>query len=786
MESAQCLYDIKPGQHATVKALLSQRDMRRRLMDLGLTPGTKVECVGRSPFGDPGAFLIRGAVIALRKKDCQQVIIENTDKPEMPVRKTVALAGNPNVGKSTIFNALTGMKQHTGNWPGKTVALSRGLCRTPGHSCTLVDIPGTYSLMTHSAEEEVARDFICFGQPDAVIVVCDATCLERNMNLVLQILEITPSVIVCINLMDEARRKKIHIDLAALSRRLGVPVVGTNARKKESLTPLLNALDQILSGKHTARPVKVHYAPKIEQAVSMLEPLLAEKQQAASALSDSKVKILNERWLSLKLLERNPSLSGHLDAKTGWHPLGDPEIIEGLSMADHYLTRESIPPDIWDDSISASLVSQSEKICKGVLSFEKKGYHDPDLKLDRIITGRYTAIPLMILMMSGLFWLTVAGANYPSRLLAKGLYSIQKLLASALYSLHTPPWLNSLLIQGLYQELAWVISVMLPPMAIFFPLFTILEDAGFLPRIAYNLDKPFQKCNACGKQCLSMAMGIGCNAVGVTGCRIIDSPRERLLAVLTNSFMPCNGRFPALISIITMFFAGCFSGWKSSAVTSLMMTGVILLGIFMTFFITKLLSGTLLKGIPSSFTLELPPYRRPQIRKVIIRSVFDRTLFVLGRAVCVAAPTGMILWLLANISMDGESLLRLISGFLDPLGRMMGLDGIILAAFLLGFPANETILPVMVMIYLSRTALSASVSLEEMHTIFLANGWTAGTALCVLIFMLMHWPCSTTLLTIKKETGSLKWTALAALIPTSCGIIFCVFLNFLMKFFRIL
>lgn len=700
--------------------------------------------------------------------------------------KIIALAGNPNVGKSTIFNALTGMNQHTGNWPGKTVCCSQGHCSTKDHSYIMVDIPGTYSLMAHSAEEEVARDFLCFGRPDAVIVICDATCLERNLNLVLQTLEITSQVIVCINLMDEARRKQIHIDLPALSRRLGVPVVGTNARKKESLTVLLQALDDLISGKTHCSSVKIRYPKQIEQAVSMLEPLLAEKQRSFSDQNKDNSLPLSERWLSLKLLERNKALTDHLMEESGWNLLQDSEIKQGVSMADRYLMKESISPESWDDSIMASLISQSEKISKGIISYEKRGYRDFDHKMDRLLTSPITSFPIMILMLCGLFWITIVGANYPSELLSNGLFFIQNQLTIFFTKINAPAWLHGILVLGLYRVLAWVVSVMLPPMAIFFPLFTLLEDAGFLPRIAYNLDKPFQRCNACGKQCLSMAMGLGCNAAGVTGCRIIDSPRERLLAILTNSLVPCNGRFPALISIITMFFAGSFAGWYSPLIASAILTGLIILGVIMTFLTTKLLSSTLLKGLPSAFTLELPPYRRPQVGKVIIRSIFDRTLFVLGRAVCVAAPAGIFLWLMANVSIKGETLLVIASTFLDPLAHLMGLDGVILIAFVLGFPANEIVLPVMVMAYMSQGALSSTISLTEMHQIFLANGWTITTAICTLLFMLMHWPCSTTLLTIKKETGSLKWTALAAILPTFCGTALCVFLNLLMKFVRIL
>ena len=314
---------------------------------------------------------------------------------------------------------------------------------------------------------------------------------------------------------------------------------------------------------------------------------------------------------------------------------------------------------------------------------------------------------------------------------------------------------------------------MLPPMAIFFPLFTLLEDFGYLPRIAFNLDKCFSKCKASGKQALTMCMGFGCNAVGVTGARIIDSPRERLIAILTNNFVPCNGRFPTIIAIITMFFAYETAGLQTSFISALILVLVILFGVFMTFITSKLLSGTVLKGMESSFTLELPPYRTPQFGKVIIRSIFDRTLFVLARAVIVAAPSGLIIWLFANIDINNISILNYCTEFLDPFARLIGLDGVILMAFILGIPANEIVVPIMLMTYLSQGSLTEINDLNIMKTLLIDNGWTIITAINMILFSLMHWPCATTCLTIRKETGSLKWTLLAIILPTVCGLTIC-------------
>lgn len=690
-------------------------------------------------------------------------------KKQNPSDKIIALAGNPNVGKSTVFNALTGLNQHTGNWPGKTVANAQGYCKTERHSYVLVDIPGTYSLMAHSAEEEVARNFICFGSPDAVAVVCDATCLERNMNLVLQTLEISSNVIVCVNLMDEARRKKINIDLKMLRERLGVPVIGVTARKKKSLKRLLDALDLACDRKAENTPYKVKYSAEIERAIALVEP-------EASRLSCGKI---NSRWLALKLLDGDNSLINEICGCLGDNFLKNPALFAALNQAREALQKTGITPEKLKDSTVSAIVAAAEDICRGAVTYEKKKYAERDRRIDRLLTGRTTAYPVMLLLLCLIFWLTITGANYPSELLSRLFAFIGDKLDAVFVSLNAPDWLHGALIDGVYRVLSWVVSVMLPPMAIFFPLFTLLEDAGYLPRIAYNLDRPFMRCNACGKQALTICMGFGCNAAGIVGCRIIDSPRERLLAVLTNNFIPCNGRFPMLISVITMFFVAGSAGGLSSLLSVAVLTLTIVFAVGMTFIVTKLLSKTLLKGVPSSFTLELPPYRRPQIGKVLVRSVFDRTLFVLGRAASVAAPAGLIIWLMANVTVSGSSLLSICSDFLDPLGKLMGLDGVILFAFILGFPANEIVVPIIMMSYLSAGTLENAYGLAEMRALFVANGWNAVTAVCFIIFALMHWPCSTTLLTIKKETGSLKWTLLAAAIPTAIGIALCILVNFI-------
>lgn len=582
--------------------------------------------------------------------------------------KKIILMGNPNVGKSTLFNKLTGKRQHTGNWAGKTVDTATGTYKTKDTRYSIIDLPGIYSLNLRSPEEKIAKDYLLKEKYDGVLVICDATDLYRNLKLALEVISICPRVIVCVNMLDEAKIKEISIDLKGMSRELGVPVIGCTAK----------------------RDIKA-----VKDALSLIDGL----------------------------------------------PLYEP------------------------------ILPHRDELIKKYVTYNKKDIGEKDRKIDKIVCGKYTRIPIMILFLLIILWLTVSGANYPSGLLSKLLFYIGDKLELLLISLNAPWWFTGIVIDGAYSVLAQVVSVMLPPMAIFFPLFALLEESGILPRIAYNLDSPLKKCGGSGKQALTMCMGLGCNAVGVMNSRIIPSKKQRLIAILTNSFMPCNGRFPTVILLISVILSGSASSFLGALLLSLF----ILLSVFVTFGVTFLLSKTL-KGEELSSKIELPAYRRPDILKTIADSFMNKTLHILGRAVMVSAPAGAFLWLINNIHLREVSLISYCVSFLEPIGRLLCMDAVILLAFILGSPANETVLPIAVMIYMGAGSLSG-IGSQEMKSVFLQNGWDGFTALSVIFFSLFHWPCTTTLLTIKKETGRLKYTLLSVLIPSAVGVALCMLLN---------
>ena len=561
---------------------------------------------------------------------------------------------------------------------------------------------------------------------------------------------------------------------------------GTIARKKKSLDNLMDTILKVCKKEILPKPNLVKYPIYIENEIEVI----------SKKLEDFKVlppKLL--RWVSLKILDGEEKILKSIEEHFNISIIDNSNLqnISKMSIERINIEKEKLEEnknktsnenkENFKDIIVSSIVNTAEKISNSVCTYGNNNYSARDRKIDKILTSKVFGLPIMILFLGIIFWITIVGANYPSQALFSFFAWLQEKLIICAEAINLPDWLSSMLISGIYQTLTWIISVMLPPMAIFFPLFTFLEDLGYLPRIAFNTDGFFKKCSCSGKQMITMCMGFGCNSAGVTGCKIINSPREKLIAILTNNFVPCNGRFPFLITIATIFIAGTINGIGASIVSTLTVMFVIILGIFCSLIISKILSKTILKGMPSSFVLELPPYRKPQFGKILIRSIFDRTLFVLGRAISVAAPAGLVIWLFANIGINGESLLTLVANFLDPFAKILGLDGYILTAFIFGIPANEIVLPIILMCYLGGNSLVNMEDNFSIGQILIQNGWNILTAINVMIFTCLHFPCATTLLTIKKETGSLKWTALSFLLPTICGIVICLFTTFIYNIF---
>jgi ferrous iron transport protein B len=694
----------------------------------------------------------------------------------------VALAGNPNTGKSTVFNALTGLRQHTGNWPGKTVTRAEGVFQHNGKRIRLVDLPGTYSLQAGSTDEEVARDFVLFGRPDVTVIVVDATRLERNLHLALQIFEITSRVVVCLNLMDEAKRHGIAVDPVKLEAELGVPVVAAAARRGEGMSALLEAVLAVASGARTPQPYRMPaYPPEVEQALGEVVPAVAVAFPG----------LPNARWVALRLLHGDQ----RVDAAVRAGELGDADhggagvtaesgqaVAALLRAVDR--RRWQLKPS-FEDSLAEGVHGAAQAIAARV---ELKGLRrvrfDLDRRLDGLLTSRLLGFPVMLLLLALVFWITIAGANVPSALLATGLIDhLHPWLKGIGVAIGLPWWLSGFLFDGLYLATAWVVSVMLPPMAIFFPLFTLLEDFGYLPRVAFNLDALFRRAGAHGKQALTMCMGFGCNAAGVVATRVIDSPRERLVAILTNNFSLCNGRWPTQILMATIFVGAVAPAALAGLVAASAVVGVAVLGIGVMFFASWFLTRTVLRGEATTFSLELPPYRPPNVLQTLYTSLIDRTLIVLWRAVVFAAPAGALIWLLGNITIDGVSLAERAVHGLDPLGLLIGLNGVILLAYVVAIPANEIVIPTVLMLTVLTARMAgigpgAGVMFEldspaAVGDLLRGAGWTTLTGINLMLFSLLHNPCSTTIYTIYRETGSRRWTAVATLLPVILGFIVC-------------
>lgn len=667
-------------------------------------------------------------------------------------RPCIALAGNPNTGKSTLFNALTGLKQHTGNWSGKTVGRAEGRFWLGEKEAVLVDLPGIYSLFSAGAEEACARDFLAFGDGDAVAVVVDASALERHLPLALQVMELMPRCVLCLNLADEAEKKGISIDDKKLSALTGVPVVKTAARTGRGLSDLTAALEKVMEQEPHVRHTPFHKTLPEDFA-----ELLAEGENLLPK-SKNRPLLLDFLWQ-----KEEDVLS---------EEVGE-ELRQWRTKCNGYFAGEEEALAVYRKERSLCFQKRAETLTAAVCK-KNEGKGDTTAQMDKLFLRKRTGVPLMLLLLALVFWITAVGANVPSQMLMSVFIKLGATCRSALES--SPVWLESLLMDGVFLTVSWVVSVMLPPMAIFFPMFTLLEDCGLLPRIAFQLDGLFRRAGAHGKQALTLCMGFGCNAAGVTACRIIDSPRERLIAILTNNFVPCNGRFPTILLLIAVFLS-VGKPWMSGFALFV----VIGLSVGMTLLVSFFLSRTVLKGMPSAFVLELPPFRRPQIGQVLVRSLLDRTIFVLGRAITAAAPAGAIIWLLQRIQIGDGTLLTQIAMFLEPLGGIMGLSGPILLAFLLGLPANEIVLPILLMFYSQSGMLVEGGS--QTGAMLAANGWTWMTAVCAILFSLNHFPCATTLLTIRKETGSRKWTAISFLLPTIIGICLCAAVHGLFCFF---
>jgi len=654
------------------------------------------------------------------------------------MNKKILLCGNPNVGKSSIFNALTHSHEHTGNWTGKTVELASK--KIIGTNYTLIDLPGIYSLSSLSEEEVVAKNTLLFEDYNKIIYVVDASNLEKNLNLFFQILQINRNIILCINMIDELDNKNIKLDIDKLSNLLEVKIVKCSTYTGAGIEELKKSLDEDVFCTYN-----YYYSYNIEKNIKEISNILP--------------KGFNNRYISISVLEKDKRLIEDIKDKYGIN-IDNKEINDFLMN----INSENV-----SDNISLKINTLCKIITKEVY---KKNNNKSKNLLDKLFSNKISTIMIMILIMFGIFFITIVLANYPSDLLSNLFVKIENYLYDFCLKINVPKIIYEPLLFGIYRVVTFIISVMFPPLVIFFVLFTYAEETGILPRIAFNFDKICSTCGCHGKQTLTMCSGFGCNACAVVGSRIIDSRRDKIIAILTNSFIPCNGRFPMIIAIITMFLAQN----NNKLLVSLYLCVFVLFAIIISFLTSFILSKTILKGYPGFFVLELPEYKKVKLTKVLKNSFVYKSLSILKKAIIVSIPAGLIIWLFTNISINGNSLFMIISNYIDPFAKLIGLDGVILLSFFLALPANEIVLPITIMGYLGNSNVSLISDYLSIKNILLSNGWTIVTAVSTILFSIMHFPCGTTLSTIKSEIGT-KWMIYSFLIPFIIGIGFLFILN---------
>lgn len=653
------------------------------------------------------------------------------------MNKKILLCGNPNVGKSSIFNALTHSHEHTGNWTGKTVELASK--KIIGTDYTLVDLPGIYSLSSLSEEEVIAKNTMLFDDYEKIIYVVDACNLEKNLNLFFQILQINRNIILCINMIDELDNKNIKLDIDKLSKLLEVKIIKCSTYKNIGIKELKEAINE-----NVYCTYNYYYSGEIENNIKDISNLLENG--------------FKNRYISLSVLSRDKRLISDIKEKYGID-LYNKDI-------NNYLKN------INSEEISDYVSIKINTLCRIISNEVYKRNNKEKSLLDKLFSNKISTVLIMILIMFGIFFITIVLANYPSELLGMLFTKIENILYNFCLKINIPSIIYEPLIFGIYRVVTFIISVMFPPLVIFFTLFTYAEESGILPRIAFNFDKVCKISGCHGKQCLTMCSGFGCNACAVVGARIIDSKRDKIIAILTNSFIPCNGRFPMIIAIITMFLARS----ENKLLVSLYLCLFVLFAVIMSFLTSFILSKTILKGYPGFFVLEIPEYKKVKLSKILKNSFVYKSLSILKKAVIVSIPAGLIIWIFTNTIINGNSLFNIISNFINPFAKLIGLDGVILLSFMLALPANEIVLPIIIMGYLGKSNVSLLSDYTSIKSVLVNNGWNIVTAVSTIIFSIMHFPCGTTLSTIKSEIGS-KWMIYAFLIPLVSGIAFLLLLN---------